>query len=414
MAPEQCYAVSPAKVFARPTADQVWLGSAQQAALSRLLGPENARLLVGPPSSGKSTLLAYATAQLAADSVVLFCRGPQLGAEALLAALLLSAGLGCWELSGVEQRNLLTVFIQQRRSQRRRVILAIDDAHMLAPEAWEEIERLRVWRIDHKPAVQLLLAGARSLLERLAPAPSSARLDQPAIHALEPVAQQDLASYIDWRLGRFDIGGVITPVATQLIARLSGGRFESTDVLCQMSLLLLRRHQLELIDARVVRQAVAALAARKEVKLEAATAPPTEWRSRSARIPRGHLLISRGGKVLKRATLAERVLLGRSQHNDICLPSPYLGRHHAVIVGTPEGYYVVDLNSVNGLELNGQRVTRAILCDQDVLGIGPFRVKVQLPEWIAHGSPLPARDSLTDTAVMPAQKSQTPTIVRVK
>ena len=48
-------------------------------------------------------------------------------------------------------------------------------------------------------------------------------------------------------------------------------------------------------------------------------------------------------------TLGQRTLLGRSEHNDVCLPSPYLSRHHAAIVGTPEGYYIVDLNSVNGL-----------------------------------------------------------------
>jgi len=63
--------------------------------------------------------------------------------------------------------------------------------------------------------------------------------------------------------------------------------------------------------------------------------------------PQGYLLISRGGKVLSRVTLGQRTLLGRSEHNDVCLPSPYLSRHHAAIVGTPEGYYVVDLNSVN-------------------------------------------------------------------
>ena len=100
--------------------------------------------------------------------------------------------------------------------------------------------------------------------------------------------------------------------------------------------------------------------------------------------PQGYLLISRGGKVLTRITLGQRTLIGRSEHNDVCLPSPYLSRHHAVIVGTPEGYYVVDLNSVNGLQVNGRAVERAALCDQDLLAVGPFRLKVQIPEWLAQ------------------------------
>ncbi len=71
------------------------------------------------------------------------------------------------------------------------------------------------------------------------------------------------------------------------------------------------------------------------------------------------------------------------------LPSPYLSRHHAVIVGTPEGYYLVDLNSVNGVLLNGRRIERTVLCDEDVLTVGPFRLKVQVPEWLTHDGALP-------------------------
>jgi pSer/pThr/pTyr-binding forkhead associated (FHA) protein len=84
-----------------------------------------------------------------------------------------------------------------------------------------------------------------------------------------------------------------------------------------------------------------------------------------------------------------------------------------VIVGTPEGYYVVDLNSANGVTLNGQRVERAVLCDQDVLAMGPFRLKIQIPEALTRGSPLPEPDSLAETAVM-AQETHESAIWRVK
>ena len=103
------------------------------------------------------------------------------------------------------------------------------------------------------------------------------------------------------------------------------------------------------------------------------------------------MVVSRGGKVVARVTLGQRTLIGRSEHNDVCLPSPYLSRHHAVIVGTPEGYYLVDLNSVNGVLLNGRRIERADLCDEDVLAMGPFRLKVQVPESLAQGSPFRRR-----------------------
>jgi hypothetical protein len=206
--------------------------------------------------------------------------------------------------------------------------------------------------------------------------------------------------------------GSMTPVALQMIARMSGGRYAAADVLGQMSLLLLRQLTLDRADARVVRQAVATLAARQGAKLETDKTRTGEQRLDAP--PQGYVLVSRGGKVVSRVTLGERTLIGRSEHNDVCLPSPYLSRHHAVIVGTPQGYYLVDLNSVNGVLLNGRKIERAALCNEDVLGIGPFRLKVQVAEWLTQESPFPDEGSLTETAVMPPPMEESAALWRIK
>jgi hypothetical protein len=372
-------------------------------------------LLVGPPSSGKSSLLNHMAARPGGDTVVLPCRGPKENSGQVLASLLLGAELGPWELSEVDQRNLFTVFVQQRRSQGRRVLLVIDDAHLFRPAAWEEIERLLSFQVDQRPAIEVLLAGPPSLGEEFEILPPAVQPSEVLIHRLETPTQADLFNYIEWRLDRFDMGSLVTPVAGHMIARLAGGRYAAVDVLCQMSLLLVRQLSLERVDARVARQAVATLATRQASKLEPSQDVESDQQNGVNVPPQGYLLISRGGKVLTRITLGQRTLIGRSEHNDVCLPSPYLSRHHAVIVGTPEGYYVVDLNSVNGLQVNGRAVERAVLCDQDLLALGPFRLKVQIPEWLAQGSPLPEAESLADTAVMAPDAAQsTSNIWRVK
>ncbi len=53
-----------------------------------------------------------------------------------------------------------------------------------------------------------------------------------------------------------------------------------------------------------------------------------------------------------------------------------------------------------------------MLCDQDVLTIGPFRMKVQIPEWLAHGNPLPESGSLAATALMPSLEPRSPAAIR--
>src|SRR5688572_18928564 len=145
--------VSPARVFARPTADQIWLGPSQRAALSQLSRPAHVRLIVGPRSCGKTTLAHHLAHQSGPAPVVLQCRGPKDDSASVLASLLQSAGLAPWDLSEIDQRNLLTVFMQQRRSQGRRILQLIDDAQGVKPAAMEEFERLLALRIDRRPAL---------------------------------------------------------------------------------------------------------------------------------------------------------------------------------------------------------------------------------------------------------------------
>jgi type II secretory pathway predicted ATPase ExeA len=404
--------VSPARVFARPTADQIWLGPPQQAALSQLSRPAQVRLLVGPSSCGKTTIAQYTAAHRYADAVVLQCRGAKDDATAVLTSLLLSADLAPWDLSEVEQRNLLTVFIQQRRSQGRRVLVLIDDANALKPAAVDELGRLAMYKLEKRPALELLIAGPPTAVQYWRALRDAGDVADFSVCELGLAATDHLVAYLEWRLARFEMQELASPAALQMIARLSGGRYGAADVLCQMSLLQLRQLNLERVDDGVVRQAMAALAVRQATKLE-----PERSRDEQPRRdvpPQGYLLISRGGRCLTKVPLGQRTLLGRSEHNDVCLPSPYLSRHHAVVVGTPDGYYLVDLNSVNGVALNGRRIERAALCDQDLLSIGPFRLKVQIAESLAQTGPFDEDESLIDTAVMPHQVAENSSLIRVK
>src|SRR5436309_2745692 len=71
--------------------------------------------------------------------------------------------------------------------------------------------------------------------------------------------------------------------------------------------------------------------------------------------------------------VSERLSVGRSENNDIVLPSESVSRYHAVFERTEDGRYIVrDNQSKNGVVLNGTPVSESDLQEGDVVQIGTF------------------------------------------
>ena len=67
-------------------------------------------------------------------------------------------------------------------------------------------------------------------------------------------------------------------------------------------------------------------------------------------------------------------VIGRLAQSDIQLPSSDVSRRHAQVTFGPEGCYVSDLGSENGVAVNGKRVERHLLKDGDVIVLGKQRL----------------------------------------
>jgi hypothetical protein len=65
-----------------------------------------------------------------------------------------------------------------------------------------------------------------------------------------------------------------------------------------------------------------------------------------------------------------RVVLGRSRDCDIQLADANVSRRHAEVRQEGASYWIVDLGSTNGIEVNGKRVKRAKLSDGDRFTLG--------------------------------------------
>jgi pSer/pThr/pTyr-binding forkhead associated (FHA) protein len=72
--------------------------------------------------------------------------------------------------------------------------------------------------------------------------------------------------------------------------------------------------------------------------------------------------------------------VGRSKECDLCIDMEELSRKHASFMRGWNGVVVRDLESKNGIQINGNRVTVQRLSDGDVVEMGPLEIRLMDPE----------------------------------
>ena len=73
------------------------------------------------------------------------------------------------------------------------------------------------------------------------------------------------------------------------------------------------------------------------------------------------------------------VHMGRELDNTLRLPDPSISRHHCVLRKVTEGYEIQDLQSSNGVLINGNRVQSSPLRDGDRITLGQVQLTFQDP-----------------------------------
>ena len=68
--------------------------------------------------------------------------------------------------------------------------------------------------------------------------------------------------------------------------------------------------------------------------------------------------------------LGRKTSVGRTPDNDLQIDAKFISRHHAVILVGPVHTIIEDLNSTNGVQVNGRRITRHSLKDGDTVLFG--------------------------------------------
>jgi hypothetical protein len=73
--------------------------------------------------------------------------------------------------------------------------------------------------------------------------------------------------------------------------------------------------------------------------------------------------------------LSRRTTIGRAHENDLCIENSTVSRHHALVISSSRGAFIVDMNSVNGLRVNSRPVGQARLTEGDIVSLGEVQYR---------------------------------------
>lgn len=97
--------------------------------------------------------------------------------------------------------------------------------------------------------------------------------------------------------------------------------------------------------------------------------------------PSGATAIVRSGfyEGLEVALDRARIVVGRGRKADLALAEATISRSHAALGFDGENFYVEDLSSTNGTTVNGAKVSKQVLKNDDEVQMGKLVIGVSLP-----------------------------------
>lgn len=99
------------------------------------------------------------------------------------------------------------------------------------------------------------------------------------------------------------------------------------------------------------------------------------------------------------ACIRSVLTVGRDFENDIAIDHRSLSRNHCKFIRTPKGEWkVVDLESSNGVQVNGERYSVGTLVSGDTVSIGRVKLRFLDPGQEASASPARGREAFSDAA----------------
>jgi general secretion pathway protein A len=335
-------------------------------------------VLTGEIGSGKTTLVETFLHELDKDVVVAQINQTQVSPIAFLQSVLVQFGFAPFKMRKAELLATLTQFLVEQYAAGRKVLLVVDEAQNLSNRVLEEIRMLSGVETTKDKTLRIILAGQPELLAKLN-SPELVQLAQRIrlrFH-LTPLSKPDVYAYVDHRLQVAGADGrtIFSDDAKMLIARYTGGIPRLINTLCDTAMMGAFAIEKDHVDAADVQNAVDELQwveyGTPTNRLPIVQVGLPVLRQVSPETVLGRVWVTTEGRTICEKELKPgRTIIGRTPENDMQIDSKYVSRHHCQLTVTGEGTLLEDLNSTNGIYMQGRRVRRHLLADGDVVQIG--------------------------------------------
>lgn len=246
-----------------PDPDKVYMSEAHEEALAILrygvIDRKGFLLLTGGVGTGKTTLLQLLAKSL--DEKVHLCliANPTLTLNDFY--YYLAAKYGLREYEGNKAKFLIDFadFLKQCREKNERVLLIIDEAHVLPVELLEEIRLLSNQEYQDFGVMSVFLVGQPELNERLGHERLLPLRQRIGIRFhLQPFSEEETRRYILFRLAKAGVqrGDIFNDEAVRLVHVESGGVPRRINVICDQGMLTGFAEGKPVIDAEIIRGCV--------------------------------------------------------------------------------------------------------------------------------------------------------------
>jgi general secretion pathway protein A len=216
-------------------------------------------LLTGEIGTGKTTLIRHILNGLDSHIHPAVIFNTNVPSDEILNLVLQSLDLPREESGKGRALDSLYRFLIRKYAEKRRVLLIVDEAQNLSPEALEEVRMLSNLQSDDQILLQIMLVGQPELRATLRQPGLSSFTQRIAVnYHLSALSREEAGEYIAFRLEK--AGGspdIFTPEVVDIICRASGGIPRSINLLCDAALVYGFGYELKTIHRPVIDQVLA-------------------------------------------------------------------------------------------------------------------------------------------------------------